>query len=289
MALILDGKALAERIRAEVTEEVRLLKADGIQPRLAVALVGEHPPSVIYVRNKENACQAAGIVTTTARLPATTTEGELLRLIDDWNTDGSIHAILIQLPLPAHMNQDEAITRILPQKDVDGLHPVNLGRLISGEPYFYPATPLGILEILRYYGIIIAGRHVVVVGRGTLVGKPLANMLLKKNGANATVTVCHSATPELERFTRQADILVVAAGRPKLICADMVKQGVVVVDAGTNRVSENERVRLVGDVDFAGVEPVATAITPVPGGVGPMTIAMLLRNTVKAAKNTQSN
>ena len=295
MPLILDGKTLAQRIRADVASNVAALKTQGITPRLNVALAGEFAPSVIYVRSKENACKEAGISTETARLPGTATQGEILRLIDDWNHNPSVHGILVQLPLPKHIDPEAIITAVDPRKDVDGLNPVNLGRILSSEPYFYPATPSGILEILSHYGIMVSGRHVVIVGRGKLVGKPLANMLLqKKAGSNATVTVCHSSTPDIGRYTRQADIIVAAAGEANLIRAEMVKEGAVVIDAGSNRIETDERqttndkrqTKLVGDVDFAGVAPIASAITPVPGGVGPMTVAMLLRNTVKAAKNT---
>jgi methylenetetrahydrofolate dehydrogenase (NADP+)/methenyltetrahydrofolate cyclohydrolase len=216
------------------------------------------------------------------------TQDELLRLIAQWNQDPKVSGMIVQLPVPKQIDPETIVTAIDPQKDVDGLNPINLGRILCSEPYFYPATPSGILEILLHYGIITEGRHVVIAGRGELVGKPLANMLLqKKSSGNATVTVCHTRTPDIGSFTRQADIVVAAAGKPNLIRADMVKNGVVVIDVGTNRIATEAGPKLVGDVDYAGVAPIASAITPVPGGVGPMTRAMLLRNTVTAAKRSQ--
>lgn len=286
--LILDGKALAQQIRLEVRQRVADLKTKGVVPRLQVALVGDFAPSLIYVRNKENACAEVGIATETARRPESTAQCELLDLIVRWNQDSSVHGILVQLPLPKQIDPGAIIAAIDPRKDVDGLHPVNLGRILSSEPFFYPATPSGILEILSHYGIMTVGKHVVIVGRGDLVGKPLANMLLqKKVTGNATVTVCHTQTPDVGYFTRQADIVVAAGGRPNLIRADMVKQGVVVIDVGMNRIAFGTGTKLVGDVDFVHVAPIASAITPVPGGVGPMTVAMLLKNTVLAAQRTE--
>jgi methylenetetrahydrofolate dehydrogenase (NADP+)/methenyltetrahydrofolate cyclohydrolase len=286
VSLILDGKALAQMVREDVRRSVADLRKQGIVPRLQVALVGEYPPSLIYIGSKEKACAEAGIETATARLPGTTTQDELLRLVSEWNQDRRVHGILVQLPLPEQISADAILAAIDPSKDVDGLNPTNLGRIITSEPFCYPATPSGILEILSHYGIMLSGKHLVIVGRGELIGKPLANMALRKSvGGSPTVTVCHSQTADLGYFTRQADVLVAAVGRPSLIRADMVKQGVVVIDAGTNRVATETGNKLVGDVAFAEVAPLASAITPVPGGVGPMTVAMLLKNTVKAAKS----
>lgn len=285
MPLILDGKALAQEIRRQIRQEVEELKAHGAQPRLRVALVGSFAPSQIYVRNKENDCAEVGIETETARLPDSTSEAELLALVNRGNDDRSIHGILVQLPLPKQIDSQTILAALNPHKDVDGLHPFNLGRILTSEPYFYPATPSGVLEIMAHYGIIISRRHVVIVGRGELVGKPLANMLLqKKDTGNATVTVCHTQTPDIGYLTRQGDIVVAAAGRANLVKAEMIKQGAVVIDVGINRITTETGTKLVGDVDFAAVAPIASAITPVPGGVGPMTRAMLLKNTVKAAK-----
>lgn len=283
MAKILDGKALSLRLQTEIGERVAQLKDGGIVPTLAVILVGEDLPSVIYVRNKEGACQRVGIATHTERLPQSTTESELLGRVERYNRDPAYHGILVQLPLPDHISQDRILAEIRPEKDVDGLNPINFGRLIGSEPLFYPCTPAGIIEILIQNSIEIEGRHVVIVGRGSLVGKPLANMLLQKSKqGNATVTICHTKTPDLGYFTRQAYILVAAIGSPKTIKADMVKDGATVIDVGVNRVDG----KLVGDVDFDNVKEVAGAITPVPGGVGPMTITMLLKNTLKAAERS---
>ena len=285
MALILEGKSLAEQIRAEVRTEVAELTRRGVVPRLQVALVGEDAPSQSYVRSKEKSCAEVGIASDTARLPVTFGQAELLGLIGRWNQDPKTHGILVQLPLPDQIDPDVVLAALDPRKDVDGLSPFNLGRIISGEPYFYPATPSGVLEMLRRHGIIYAGKHVVVVGRSELVGKPLANMLLqKRETGSATVTVCHSQTPDIGYFTRQADILVAAVGMPGLISAEMVKPGAVVIDVGINRVPGATGTKLVGDVDFPAVSQTASAITPVPGGVGLMTVAMLLKNTVHAAK-----
>ncbi|MEO0108934.1 MAG: tetrahydrofolate dehydrogenase/cyclohydrolase catalytic domain-containing protein, partial [candidate division WOR-3 bacterium] len=297
------GKALADRIQAWVGSEAARLRERGCQVRLQVALVGNHPPSQIYVRNKENACAKVGIQTETARLGSDTSEQQLLELIRAWNADPAVHGILVQLPLPEQFDEQAVVAAIEPRKDVDGLHPFNLGRILTGTPYFFPATPSGILELLRAHGIITAGKHVVILGRGALVGKPLANMLLRKpvvpdqplmgqdfeqlavqEMGDATVTVCHTRTQGLELVTRQADILVAAAGQPGLVKRNMVRPGAVVVDAGVNRVAVGERTKILGDVDFAEVAPLTSAITPVPGGVGPMTVAMLLVNTVRAAR-----
>ena len=285
MAKILDGKKLSDQIKSELATEVASLKQKGILPKLGVILVGEFPPSVVYVRNKEKACLKVGIETETIRLARETKIETILAIIDKWNNDEKHHGILIQMPLPDHISPDEILMRINPKKDVDGLTPVNFGKLITSEPYFYPCTPLGIIELLKANQIEIQGKHVVIVGRGGLVGKPLANMLLQKNSdhGNATVTVCHTKTKDIGELTRQADILVVAIGSPKFLKAEMIKHGVVIVDAGTNRSEVDGEPKLVGDVDFEEVKEIASAITPVPGGVGPMTVSMLLKNTVKSA------
>jgi len=278
---ILNGRETSEAIRKEIAQEVEELKREDILPYLGVILVGDYPPSLIYVRNKEKACEKVGIKSKTMHLPERTSQDELLSLIDLWNGDPEIHGILVQLPLPPHISQDMVLSKISPEKDVDGLTPVNLGRLLSSKPIFYPCTPSGIIELLERNKIEIEGKYVVIVGRGTLVGKPLACMFLEKTKrGNATVTVCHTKTKDIASFTREADILIAAIGSPKAITQDMVKEGAVVVDVGVNRVDG----KLVGDVDFDRVKEKVYAITPVPGGVGPMTVTMLLKNTVKAAR-----
>ncbi len=284
--LLLDGKTISAKIREELKIEVRELSKKGIIPNLGVILVGEFVPSVIYVRNKETACAETGIKTQTLKLKDDVTEKQLLEIVDEWNEDKNIHGILIQMPLPKGIDEQRVLDLINPHKDVDGLSAKNLGHLISGKPpIFYPCTPSGIIELLTRYGITIEGKHCVIVGRGELVGKPLANMLLKKDKiGNATVTVCHSQTQNISNFLRQADILIVAIGQPQFIKADMIRTGVVIIDVGINRIPKNGSTKLVGDVYFDEVSKIASSITPVPGGVGPMTIAMLLKNTVKAAK-----
>ena len=289
VATILDGASIAAEVRAEVAADVRELQArHGLTPGLAVVLTGDDPASAVYVRNKGRACQEAGMASETFILPGETTQQELLALIDRLNRDDSYHGILVQLPLPSHIDEEAAVRALDPAKDVDGLHPENMGRLVLGSPLFPPCTPAGIQQILLRSGYPPDGKHVVICGRSTIVGKPLALLLVqKREGANATVTVCHTGTPDVAAITRQADILVAAAGRPNTITADMVKPGAAVVDVGINRVDDPSRkrgYRLVGDVDFAGVSEVAAAVTPVPGGVGPMTIAMLLTNTLRAAR-----
>ena len=284
--MIIDGLEISAAIRAECAAAAAHLAAVGTPPGLAVILVGENPASVSYVTAKESASKETGIRSFALRLPADVPQSRLLAEIRRLNGDRAVHGILVQLPLPKHIDESEVIRAIAPEKDVDGFHPVSLGKLLLGEDTFVSCTPAGILEMLKRSGVETAGRHVVVVGRSNIVGKPVANLLLQKR-ANATVTVCHTGTPDLGRFTRQADILVVAAGRPGTVTADMVKPGAVVIDVGVNRVPDATKksgYRLVGDVDFAGVSAVASHITPVPGGVGPMTIAMLLSNTVKAAR-----
>lgn len=286
MAEIIDGKKFAREIREEVRREVDLLREQtGAVPGLAVVLVGEDPASEIYVRMKEKACREAGIESFQHRLPIETGEEELLGLIGSLNQDPRISGILIQLPLPDKIDEGKILSAVSPAKDVDGFHPANIGRLMLGEDTFLPCTPLGIMELLHRSGNPPRGKHVVVVGRSNIVGKPIAMMLVqKKEEANATVTICHTGTPDLASLTRQADILIVSAGKPGTITAGMVKEGVVVIDVGVNEVGrtpEGKRI-LVGDVDFPGVREKAGAITPVPGGVGPMTIAMLLKNTLRA-------
>jgi len=288
MANIIDGKQVAADIRAELKAEVASLKEKGIVPGLGVILVGEDPASRSYVTAKEKACEEAGIYSDDNRLPADTSSEDLLALIDKMNKDPKIHGILVQLPLPKHMDESEMLRAVVPEKDVDGFHPVNVGKMVLGEKAFLSCTPHGIIKLLEKSGTETKGRHVVVVGRSNIVGKPVANMLLqKKEGANATVTVCHTGTPDIGHFSKQADILIVAAGRPNTVTADMVKDGAVVIDVGVNRIedaSKKNGFRLVGDVDFESVSKKASLITPVPGGVGPMTITMLLYNTVESAK-----
>jgi methylenetetrahydrofolate dehydrogenase (NADP+)/methenyltetrahydrofolate cyclohydrolase len=286
MAKILDGKKLSDQIKLSLTSEVAAMRQKGITPKLGVILVGNFPPSLIYVKNKENACRKVGIETETIKLEEETKLENVLKIIDDWNNDRNLHGILVQIPLPDHISQDEVLLRINPKKDVDGLTPINFGKIMAGEPFFYPCTPLGIFELLKSAEIEIQGKHVVIVGRGELVGKPLANMFLRRDSAmgNATVTVCHTKTMNIEEFTKQADILIVAIGSPEFLKGNMVKPGVVVIDVGVNRIERNGEVKLIGDVKYDEVKDLASAITPVPGGVGPMTVAMLLKNTVKSAK-----
>jgi methylenetetrahydrofolate dehydrogenase (NADP+)/methenyltetrahydrofolate cyclohydrolase len=288
-ATLLDGVALAKVVRADVAREVAALAARGVTPGLAVVLVGEDPASQVYVSNKGKACIAAGMHSETVQLPASTTEAELLAVVDRLNADPAIHGFLVQLPLPKHINPERVLLRIDPLKDVDGFHPVNAGKVVIGDPTgFRPATPYGIQQILLRSGIETRGAHAVIVGRSNIVGKPLANLLIQDTpGGNATVTVCHSRSRDLPSLTRLADILIVAIGRPAFVTADMVKPEAVVIDVGINRVPDPTAprgYRIVGDVDFQGVSQVASAITPVPGGVGAMTIAMLLTNTVQAAQ-----
>ena len=288
-AHIIDGKAIAAEIRAEVAERVRRLKEErGIMPAQAFVLVGDNPASISYVRGKGQACEEAGILSQTIHLPESISEAELLELIAKINADPKVHGFIVQLPLPPQIDEQRATAAIAPQKDVDGLHPMNVGRLFKGDPYLLPCTPAGVVEMLIRSGYPPDGRHVVICGRSNLVGRPLAAILIqKRKGANATVTICHTATKDLAYHTRQADILVAAMGRAKAITADMVREGTVVIDVGINRVEDASRkagYRLVGDVDFEAVAEKAAAISPVPGGVGPMTVAMLLTNTLKAAE-----
>ena len=283
---IIDGKKIAEVLRRELQQTIRAQKAAG-QPGLAVVLVGEDPASLAYVTMKENACAEMGIRSFDHRLPMATSEADLLALIGKLNNDPLVNGILVQMPLPRQIDENRVIAAIDPRKDVDAFHPVNVGRMLIGLDTFLPCTPHGVLKLLLTTGVKLAGAHVVIVGRSNIVGKPLAAMLIQK-GVDATVTVCHSRTRDLASYTRQGDVLVAAMGRPGAITAEMVKEGAVVIDVGINRVDDASAprgYRLVGDVDFAGVQPKVAAITPVPGGVGPMTITMLLHNTVKAWQN----
>lgn len=287
MAQIIDGKVIAAGIQAELVDEIQLLKTKGVIPGLAVILVGEDPASMSYVRAKAKACEQLGIYSRTIRLPESTPQIELLGEIDQLKNDPAIHGVLVQLPLPKHINESTIINAIPAEKDIDGFHPLNKGKLVTGEDTFYPCTPAGVQEMLLRSGNDPSGKHVVVVGRSQIVGLPVAVMLMhKKPGANATVTLCHSRTKNLAAHTRQADILIAAMGQPEFITADMLNENCVVIDVGVNRVedaSAKRGYRLVGDVAFAEVAPKVKAITPVPGGVGPMTIVMLMKNTVKSA------
>jgi methylenetetrahydrofolate dehydrogenase (NADP+)/methenyltetrahydrofolate cyclohydrolase len=274
----IDGNALSQKLRAEVTLRTTALKAKGITPGLAVILVGENPASQVYVRNKVKACEDSGLHSILEKHPASLTEAALLNRIKALNQDTSIHGILVQLPLPEHIDAQKVIEAISPAKDVDGFHIASAGALMTGMPGFWPCTPYGCMKMLESIGYELKGKHAVVIGRSNIVGKPMALMLLQKN---ATVTICHSATQNLKAITLQADVIVAAVGKRNILTADMVKPGAVVLDVGMNR---NEEGKLCGDVDFAGVEQVAGYITPVPGGVGPMTITMLLVNTLEAAE-----
>lgn len=286
-AQLIDGKKIAQKMREEIKDRTAALSAQGATPGLGVVLVGEDPASQSYVTAKEKACAKAGIHSDDNRLSADTSEEELLALVERMNNDPRIHGILVQLPLPDHIDEHRVLLAINPDKDVDGFHPMNVGRMMVGEPGFLPCTPHGILQLLKRTGVPTEGAHAVIVGRSNIVGKPLANLLVQKNElGNATVTVCHTRTRDMAAITRQADILIAAVGRPNMITGDMVKEGVTVIDVGVNRVEDATRergYRLVGDVDFASVSEKAAHITPVPGGVGPMTITMLLHNTVDSA------
>ncbi len=287
-ALIIDGKAIAARVRQETARRAQALKARGVTPGLALIVAGQNPSSLSYVRSKGDTAEQAGIYSDTFHLPETIDQHTLISRILDLNDDRRFHAILVQLPLPPHLDEDAVIGAIDPAKDADGVTPVNLGRLLRGEPCPWPATPAAVVELLHRSGHPPAGKHVVICGRSNIVGKPLAAILMQKSPrANATVTVCHTGTADLAAFTRQADILIVAMGSPQAITAGMVRPGAVVIDVGNNWLDDPSRPsgrRLVGDVDFAAVCEVAGAVTPVPGGVGPMTIAMLFANTVALAE-----
>ena len=280
MAHLIDGKAIAAKIRAEITAEASTLKSKGITPGLAVVLVGEDPASKVYVSMKEKACQDVGIFSDEYKLPAETTEEELLSLIERLNSDLRIHGILVQLPLPKQINTEKVLEAISPHKDVDGFHPYNVGRLMIGKPLFQPCTPYGVMVMLKETGVDLAGKEVVVIGRSNIVGKPVAAMCLAQH---ATVTICHSRTRDLAAKVGEADVVIAAIGVPEMIKGAWIKPGAVVIDVGVNRVGEK---KLVGDVEFAAASERASAITPVPGGVGPMTITMLLYNTVESAKRT---
>jgi methylenetetrahydrofolate dehydrogenase (NADP+) / methenyltetrahydrofolate cyclohydrolase len=286
-ARVIDGVSLARRVRDEVAERSTALRARGVTPGLAVVLVGDDPASAVYVRNKEKASVEAGMAGGTIRMPASTTQEELLATVDRLNADPAVHGILVQMPLPPQIDPATVIGRIDPLKDVDGFHPVNVGKLLIGESDgFAPCTPAGVMLMLRETGVDLRGANCVVIGRSNIVGKPMAAMLVQQ-GVDATVTICHSRTRDLAAFTRQADVVIAAVGRAKLVTGEMLKAGAVVIDVGMNRIDDptaRSGSRLVGDVDFGSASEVAAAITPVPGGVGPMTIAMLLRNTVESAE-----
>lgn len=285
-AEIIDGFSIAQQVRQKAAEDAAELANKGIVPCLAVVLVGENPASVSYVTAKEKALEEAGMKGRDIRLPEETSEFDLLTLIQDLNEDAGVHGILVQLPLPSHIDEDKVIMAIRPEKDVDGFHPVNVGNMMIGRRSYLPCTPHGVLVLLKTMGIPTAGKHAVIVGRSNIVGKPLS-VLLTRREYNATVTLCHTGTKDLASFTRQADILIAAAGSPGIIKAHMVKEGAVVIDVGVNRIPDSTKksgFRLCGDVDFETVKEVASYITPVPRGVGPMTIAMLMMNTVEAAK-----
>ena len=277
MAKILSGKEVSDRIKEELKDEVQKLKEQGIFAGLAVIIVGDDPASRVYVNNKKKACEQLGIYSEEYALAGDTSEDELIRLIEKLNKDNGISGILVQLPLPKQINEQRVLESINYKKDVDAFHPVNVGKIMTGNYDFVPCTPAGIMELIKESGVLVEGRECVVVGRSNIVGKPMSMLLLHQNG---TVTVCHSRTRNLKEKTQNADILVVAVGKPNFVTGDMIKEGAVVIDVGINRL---ENKKLVGDVDFESAEKVAGAITPVPGGVGPMTIAMLMKNTVKAA------
>lgn len=286
-ATIIDGKAIAAEIRAEVAVKVKKLKENGITPCLAVILVGENPASVSYVTGKQKALSEVGMKDRSIRLPENTDESELLEIIGKLNEDNSVHGILVQLPLPKHIDEEKIILAIKPEKDVDGFHPMNVGNLVIGKKTFLPCTPHGIIVLLEKMGIKTDGKHAVVVGRSNIVGKPVSLLLARKN-INCTVTICHTGTKNMKEMTRLADILVVASGRPHTVTKDMVKPGATVIDVGVNRIPDDSKksgFRLVGDCDFDEIKEIASFITPVPGGVGPMTISMLICNTLLAAEN----
>ena len=286
-AQIIDGKAIAAQVRGEVAEKVSALKAKGITPCLAVILVGENPASVSYVTGKQKALAEVGMADRSMHLPESTSEDELLNIIDELNNDDSVHGILVQLPLPKHINEEKVLLAIKPEKDVDGFHPMNVGNLVIGKKAFLPCTPHGIIVLLEKMGIETSGKHAVVIGRSNIVGKPVSLLLARKE-TNCTVTICHTGTKNMAEITRQADILIAAVGRPHTVTKDMVKPGAVVIDVGVNRIPDSTKksgFRLVGDCDYNDLLDTASYITPVPGGVGPMTIAMLMFNTLESAEN----
>ena len=285
-AIIIDGKQVAADIRAEVAQKVAALKKNGKNPCLAVILVGENPASVSYVTGKQKALAEVGMQDRSVHLPENTTEEDLLKLIEQLNNDDTVHGILVQLPLPKHINEDKVIMAISPEKDVDGFHPVNVGNMMIGRPGFLPCTPHGIIVLLQRMGIETSGKHAVVIGRSNIVGKPVSVLLAQKS-VNCTVTLCHTGTKNLPEITKQADIVVVASGHPHTLTGDMIKEGAVVIDVGVNRIPDSSKksgFRLVGDCDFDDLKEKASFITPVPGGVGPMTIAMLMVNTLESAE-----
>ena len=285
-AIIIDGKQVAADIRAEVAQKVAALKKNGKNACLAVILVGENPASVSYVTGKQKALAEVGMQDRSVHLPENTSEEDLLKLIDQLNDDGTVHGILVQLPLPRHINEEKVIMAISPEKDVDGFHPVNVGNMMIGRPGFLPCTPHGIIVLLQRMGIETSGKHAVVIGRSNIVGKPVSVLLAQKT-VNCTVTLCHTGTKNLPEITKQADIVVVASGHPHTLTGDMIKQGAVVIDVGVNRIPDSSKksgFRLVGDCDFDDLKEKASFITPVPGGVGPMTIAMLMVNTLESAE-----
>ena len=288
---LIDGKELARSLRGEIAAGVAALKSEkGVTPGLAVILVGDNPASVSYVTAKEKACTEAGMLSREIRLPAETTEEELVSLMKKLNCDPDIHGILVQLPVPKHIRDKAVIDAIAPEKDVDGFTPINVGKMMIGDECFLPCTPHGIIKLIEFSGMDIRGKHAVVIGRSNIVGKPVAALLARKE-TNATVTLCHTGTPDVGHFTRDADIVVVAAGRPNTLTGDMLKPGAVVIDVGVNRIPDETNpkgFRLVGDADFESCSKVAGAITPVPGGVGPMTITMLLWNTLESARRVAS-
>lgn len=286
-AIIIDGKQIAADVRQDVANKVSELKKKGIAPCLAVILVGENPASVSYVTGKQKALAEVGMVDRSVHLPENTSEDDLLKLIDELNKDNSVHGILVQLPLPKHINEDKVIMAIAPEKDVDGFHPVSVGNMMIGRPGFLPCTPHGIIVLLKKMGIETSGKHAVVIGRSNIVGKPVSILLARKD-TNCTVTMCHTGTKNMAEITKQADILVVASGHPHTLTKDMVKPGVVIIDVGVNRIPDSSKksgFRLIGDCDFDDLVETASYITPVPGGVGPMTIAMLMYNTLESAQN----
>lgn len=286
-ATIIDGKQIAQDVRNEVKQKVSELKQKGIVPCLAVILVGENPASVSYVTGKQKALAEVGMKDKSMHLPESTTQEELLKIIKELNEDSTVHGILVQLPLPKHINEEKILLAIDPEKDVDGFHPVNVGNLVIGKKAFLPCTPHGIIVLLQKMQIETSGKHAVVIGRSNIVGKPVAILLARKE-TNCTVTICHTGTNNLSEFTKNADIIIAASGHPNTVTADMVKEGAVVIDVGVNRIPDSTKksgFRLTGDVDFDSIKEKASFITPVPGGVGPMTIAMLMKNTLEAAEN----
>lgn len=290
-AKIIDGKQIAADVRADVAQKVAELKKSGIEPCLAVILVGDNPASVSYVTGKQKALAEVGMKDRSVRLPGTTSEAELLSLISELNDDKTVHGILVQLPLPEHISEDKVIMAIAPEKDVDGFHPVSVGNMVIGRDGFLPCTPHGVIELLRRAGIQTAGKHAVVIGRSNIVGKPLSILLARKD-VNCTVTICHTGTRNLADITRLADIVIVASGRPHTLTAGMIRDSAVVIDVGVNRIPDSTKksgFRLVGDCDFDELKDKASFITPVPGGVGPMTIAMLMRNTLEAAERASAS